>query len=168
MGKRERGLAEEMVATMRAADGVGLAAPQVGVNRRLVVIEVPDGCDSDDPEDWNWDKTRLFFLINPVITAMNDLAEKEEGCLSLPGFVATISRARQVVAVARDLDGHKLRFEATGLLAHALQHEVDHLDGILVSNRAGSVLAMRQVKPPWVAGGRKRSRREKNQPLDEA
>lgn len=163
VGKLERRLAEEMVETMRRADGVGLAAPQVGVNRRLVVMEVPAGCESEDAEDWDWENTRIYSLVNPIITSLEDFIAMEEGCLSLPGYVASVMRARHVTAEAKDLRGRRVRLDATGLLAHVLQHETDHLDGTLVSDRVGSVLAMRQVKPPWVMGGRRRGRRPKGQ-----
>ncbi len=160
MGGDELGLARSMVAAMRQANGVGLAAPQVGVNRRLVVIEVPAGHESDDTEEWDWDQTQLLCLANPVIWELNDFRSVEEGCLSLPGFITTISRAGHVVAEAWGLDGKRFTVDARGLLAQAIQHELDHLDGGLVSDRAGSIMNMRQVKPAWIAGSdRKRRRR---------
>lgn len=110
-------LAEDMTETMYAAPGVGLAAPQVNVHKRLVVIDVSE------------DKNALMVLVNPQILAQEGTQEYEEGCLSVPGVYSKITRAARVRVQAQDLDGAPFEVEADGLLAVCLQHEIDHLDG---------------------------------------
>ena len=110
-------LIDDMVDTMRAADGVGLAAPQVGVLRRVVVIETPD--------------EGLFQLINPKIIAYAGEQESEEGCLSVPGRWGVTKRPMHVTVKAIDRDGNNIEVKGSGLLAKALCHEIDHLDGKL-------------------------------------
>ena len=110
-------LLDDMVDTMRAADGVGLAAPQVGVLRRVVVIETPD--------------EGLFELINPKIIAYAGEQESEEGCLSVPGRWGMTKRPMHVTVKATDRDGNTVEINGSGLLAKALCHEIDHLDGKL-------------------------------------
>lgn len=110
-------LAEDMTETMYAAPGVGLAAPQVNVHQRLIVVDVSE------------DKNGLMVLVNPQIIAREGEQEYEEGCLSVPGVYSKISRAARVKVKAQDLDGAPFEVEADGLLAVCLQHEIDHLDG---------------------------------------
>lgn len=110
-------LAEDMTETMYAAPGVGLAAPQVNVHKRLVVIDVSE------------DKNALMVLVNPQILAQEGTQEYEEGCLSVPGVYSKITRAARVRVQAQNLDGEPFEIEAEGLLAVCLQHEIDHLDG---------------------------------------
>ena len=116
-----RALIPRMFATMYQAPGIGLAAPQIGLGLRLVVIDLaPD------------DKNQPHSLINPEIVAASDeLATREEGCLSLPGQYADIPRPARVTVRYLDETGAKRQIEADGLLAACLQHEIDHLDGIL-------------------------------------
>jgi peptide deformylase len=152
-------LCEAMISTMRRANGVGLAAPQVGVGLRLIVIEVPSGHESDDHDDWDWDSTEVFYLLNPAILELDEYEDFTEGCLSLPGFTTTVSRARHAIVEATSIDGKHLNIDARGLFAQALQHEIDHLDGTLVSDRVGSVRAMNQVKPAWISGSTTNVRR---------
>lgn len=135
-------LAEDMVETMRAHDGVGLAAPQVGVACALIVIEVPV---SDDPES---ESTRLYILRDPVIEDLADFEPMREGCLSLPGYFGYPIRAKRARARALDLRGRPMELKAEGLLAQALQHEVDHLRGILFTDRVGSLHLVRIESPP--------------------
>lgn len=113
-----RRLAHDMVATLHEAGGVGLAAPQVGELKRLIVLQLPD---EDDPR----------ILVNPEITRREGEREVEEGCLSVPGFLGTIMRSERVKARAVDEWGARLRLSARETFAQALEHEVDHLDGIL-------------------------------------
>ncbi|MBT3943593.1 MAG: peptide deformylase [Chloroflexi bacterium] len=113
-----RELAHNMVATMHEAHGVGLAAPQVGELKRLIVLQLPDEEDAR-------------ILVNPEITRRDGEREVEEGCLSVPGFMGTIMRSERVKARAVDEWGAKLRLTAEQIFAQALEHEVDHLDGIL-------------------------------------
>ena len=118
----ERKLAEDMLTTMYASPiGVGLAAPQVGILKRLIVIDV----DRDDPE------RSPLVLFNPKIQSMEGKVIVEEGCLSFPDITADVKRAAEVVVTAQDIDGEPICIEAEDLLARALQHEIDHLDGIL-------------------------------------
>ena len=166
LGARETELFEAMISTMRQANGVGLAAPQVNVALRLVVIEVPAGHESDDHDDWDWSSTEILRLTNPVLLELEEYEEFTEGCLSLPGFTTSISRARRVVAEAVGIDGKRLEIHARGLLAQALQHEIDHLDGTLVSDRAGSVRAMNQVMPDWIPSSATRARRRSETTAD--
>jgi peptide deformylase len=118
-------LARDMAETMYAAPGVGLAAPQVGVLQRLVVI---DCAPQDAPAD-------LIFAVNPEIVAREGEVFEEEGCLSVPEYSARVPRSAKVTARYLDLDGQMVVREAEGLLAVAFQHEIDHLDGILFVDR---------------------------------
>lgn len=110
-------LLDDMVETMRAADGVGLAAPQVGVLRRICVIETPD--------------EGLFELINPKIIAYSGEQETEEGCLSVPGRWGITRRPMHVTVRAMNRAGETVTYTGSGLLAKAFCHEIDHLDGKL-------------------------------------
>jgi peptide deformylase len=119
--ERVQDLVPRMFSTMYDAPGIGLAAPQVGVGLRLIVLDLaPD--DRRDPH----------VLINPeIIAASRDLATREEGCLSLPGQYADITRPAQVKVRYLDQSGRRQDMEASDLLAACLQHEIDHLNGIL-------------------------------------
>ena len=116
-----RALVPRMLSAMYAAPGIGLAAPQVGVGLRLVVVDLmPD------------EKPAPVYLVNPEITRVSEeWATREEGCLSLPGQYADVSRPARVVVRYLDLEGARQEIEAEGLLAACLQHEIDHLDGVL-------------------------------------
>jgi len=116
-----RALAADMAETMYAAPGVGLAAPQVGVSRRLVVL---DCAPKEEP-------AQLVVAINPEIVDREGEAFEEEGCLSVPGYYARVARSARVTVRFLDLDGRERQMEADGLWAIAFQHEIDHLDGIL-------------------------------------
>jgi len=113
-------LCEDMVQTMYDAPGVGLAAPQVGVQKRLFVYDVGDG---------------PAALINPEITESDGEWEYHEGCLSVPGMSFDIVRPKTVAVRGVDLDGNEVTFEADEVMARMLQHEIDHLDGILLLER---------------------------------
>lgn len=119
-------LIEDMVETMYAASGVGLAAPQVGVSRRLIVVDVSRG---------ESEESRLIVLINPEIVERQGEVRSEEGCLSLPGFIASVDRAETVVVKGLDREGKEVSIPAQGLLSMAFQHEIDHLDGTLILDR---------------------------------
>ncbi len=116
-----RRLAAQMAETMRRTKGVGLAAPQVGVSSRIVVVDVGEG---------------LNVLVNPAITASSGQETDWEGCLSFPGLLAEIQRAGNVTVQATGLDGKTHWIEGSGYLARALQHEIDHLDGVVILDRA--------------------------------
>ena len=122
-------LIDNMIETMYAAPGVGLAAPQVGVSKRLAVLDISSK-DHQFP---------LIVLINPVITMKEGTIEFEEGCLSLPEYTAKVERAENVLVNAVDRKGKPFELEAGGLLAIALQHEIDHLDGILLIDRISPI-----------------------------
>jgi peptide deformylase len=117
-------LIDDMVETMHATNGVGLAAPQVGVPLRLAVIQVP--AEYEEPH-----AGELFVLINPEIVKTSEPQDIDEGCLSLPGYAGTIQRAAKVTVKARDRQMKEYRFKAEGTLAQAIQHELDHLNGVL-------------------------------------
>lgn len=134
-------LIDDMFETMRAAPGVGLAAPQVGESIRLFVAEWPE--DEEDPES-----LKSYAVVNPVIVrAKGEQEEAEEGCLSLPGYVGDVWRATEIVVKAKDRHGKKIRMRVNGWLARTFQHETDHLDGILFIDRVDSPDKIRAVQP---------------------
>jgi peptide deformylase len=121
-----RGVVADMIDTMYDEVGIGLAAPQVGTSLRLIVV-------GDD-------ETRAArVLVNPVIAEAGGEVTAEEGCLSIPGIFAPVTRAAWVAVDARDLDGQPLTMKGHGLLARVLQHEIDHLDGVLFIDRLDPV-----------------------------
>ena len=111
-----RRLIDDMIETMREAPGVGLAAPQIGVPLRVIVVEYED---------------ELFTVINPEIVKSSGQVEDEEGCLSAPSWQGPVTRATTVLVKGRDRNGKEVRIKAEGWLARIFQHEVDHLDGVL-------------------------------------
>jgi peptide deformylase len=117
-------LLRDMVETMYAASGIGIAAPQVGVGKRVCIAESADG---------------PIALVNPVILkhSWKKLSD-EEGCLSVPGTYGPVDRSKGVTVAALGLDGKELRFQATDLFARIIQHEIDHLDGILFVDRVAA------------------------------
>ena len=118
-------LTNGMFDTMHEAKGIGLAAPQIGVSQRIIVIDIEDVAPDYPP----------MALVNPKITHASGESLGEEGCLSLPRFRAMVRRAAEVSIQARTVSGESVDFEAEGLMARVLQHEVDHLDGILITDR---------------------------------
>jgi peptide deformylase len=114
-----RKLLDDMLETMYEAKGVGLAATQVNVHLRVIVMDVSD------------EKTEPLFLINPEIIAKDGVKESEEGCLSVPGFYEPVNRAEHIRVRALNKDGETFEFDAEGLLAVCVQHEMDHLEGKL-------------------------------------
>ena len=119
-----RRLVDDMFETMDAARGVGLAANQVGIARRIAVVDA----DGD-----------RFAMIDPVIVETEGVATAEEGCLSIPEIYADVTRPERVVIEAFDREGDRYRREATGLKARAIQHEIDHLDGVLFTDRLSAL-----------------------------
>jgi peptide deformylase len=132
-------LIEDMIATMRAAPGVGLAAPQVAVGQRIAVIEyaeLPEGA----PEDAEPPEPKLYVVVNPEIVAVSDeMVEGSEGCLSIPGYSGTVQRHKAVTVKALNRKGRPIKIKARGWLARIFQHEIDHLDGVLFIDRATRV-----------------------------
>ena len=110
-------LIDDMVETMRQADGVGLAAPQVGVPLRVIVLQLPE--------------EEIMVIINPEIVKSDGEREVTEGCLSVPGYAGEIKRSVSVTVKGLNRQGKAVRIKATGLMAQALEHELDHLDGVL-------------------------------------
>lgn len=133
-------LVDDMVETMHAAHGLGLAAPQVGVLQRVIVVEMPE--DEEDPQSG-----KRYVLVNPEIVRREGEDMAEEGCLSIPGYVGLVRRASKVAVQAQTPKGKRIRLEGEGLLARALQHEVDHLDGILYIDRVEKPEDLRPLEP---------------------
>ena len=141
--ERVRELAGNMLETMHAANGVGLAAQQVGEALQLTVLDISDAKDRPstlrlDDEEIDPATVMPLVLLNPRLTLGEETELGAEGCLSFPEITADINRAVSVRAEAETLDGATVKIEATGLLARALQHEVDHLNGILFIDRMNS------------------------------
>jgi peptide deformylase len=140
-----RALARDMVETMYAAPGIGLAAPQVGVPIRLIVIDLSLG---HDPKG-------LITLVNPEFVGREGMQLEEEGCLSLPGFNATVARPERATIKGLDLDGQERIHSGEGLLARAFQHEMDHLDGRVFVDRLRGLkrdLILRRIRKQMRAG----------------
>jgi peptide deformylase len=138
-------LVRDMCETMYAAPGIGLAAPQIGVPLRLFVIDLSVGRAPDG----------LITLINPEFLAREGMQLEEEGCLSLPGFNATVARPRRVAVKGLDLSGNERVYEGTELLARAFQHEMDHLEGKVFVDRLRGIkrdLIVRRIRKKIKAG----------------
>ena len=125
-------LIDDMIETMREAPGVGLAAPQVGVPLRVIVVEYED---------------ELFTVVNPEIVKSTGEVTDEEGCLSAPNWQAPVSRAAHVLVKGRDRNGKEVRIKADGWLARIFQHEVDHLDGTLFLDKVHDKSKIHWVDP---------------------
>ena len=123
IGPREREVFDRIARTMYEAQGIGLAAPQVGIDRQLIVVDVGGG---------------LIKLVDPLIILREDKNNIEEGCLSIPGVTIKVKRAMRVLVQGLNEEGRTIKIEGEGLLAHALQHEIDHLSGILIIDYASS------------------------------
>ena len=135
-------LVDDMVETMYAAPGIGLAAMQVNVAKRVIVIDISE------------EKDQPMCLINPEIIAAEGEEEMQEGCLSVPGYYENVTRAEKIRVTALDREGEKLEFEADDLLAVCIQHEIDHLDGTLFIDRISKLkreMYKRKVKK-WMKG----------------
>jgi peptide deformylase len=138
-------LVNDMIETMYAAPGIGLAAPQVGVSLRVFVVDLSVGRDP----------AALRVMINPEFVEREGMQLEEEGCLSIPGFTATVARPKRVVVKGLDREGTEYRIEGTGLLARALQHEMDHLQSCLFVDRLRGIsrdLILRKIKKLSKAG----------------
>jgi peptide deformylase len=138
-------LIDDMVATRYAAPGIGLAAPQIGVPLRVIVVDLSVGRD----------RHGLITLVNPEYVERDGMQHEEEGCLSVPGFNATIVRPARVVLRGLDRSGAAVTHEGTELLARAFQHEMDHLDGTLFVDRLRGIkrdLIVRRIRKLTKAG----------------
>jgi len=127
-------LIDDMIDTMREASGVGLAAPQIGVSLRVIVIEVPD--------------EEVIALVNPEIVKRAGQRLLDEGCLSIPGYRAEVTRSLNVVVKGLDRQGRPVRIKAKDdLLAHALEHEIDHINGVLYIDHLESLDELIRIEP---------------------
>ena len=125
----------EMLQTMYSADGIGLAAPQVGIHKQIIVIDIA----LDKPDE------PPLVLINPKITKMgNDLCNSEEGCLSIPGVYLDVIRPEAIELSYKNEQGKPCKLKATGLLSRAIQHEMDHLNGVMFVDRVDNNLALNE------------------------
>ncbi len=125
--RRLKRLAEDMVETMQKAHGVGLAAPQVGVNERLIVVQMPEEGFEDDPQ-----AGKLYVMVNPeIVRERGEEVPGDEGCLSIPGYIGEVVRRNQVTVKGFDVNGKPYRVKAYDYLARIFLHEIDHLNGVL-------------------------------------
>ena len=131
-------LIDDMLETMPQAGGVGLAAPQIGVSLRVIVLQIPD----EEP----------VALINPEIVKRSGEREVSEGCLSVPGYAGEIKRSLSVTVKGQDRQGKTIRLKATGLMAQALEHELDHLNGVLYVDHIESNDKLHRIEPPTPEG----------------
>ena len=123
-------LVEDMVETMRKAPGVGLAAPQIGISIRLIVVEYGNEDNEDAPK-------KLYVMANPeIVTASPELVSGTEGCLSVPGLIGDVERHQKIVLRGMNRLGKPVKLKAEGWLARIFQHEIDHLDGVVFPDRA--------------------------------
>jgi peptide deformylase len=152
-GPQLQTLIDDMVETMRAAPGVGLAAPQVDVPVRVIVVEfseVEEGEEGEEEEE----KTppKLYTVVNPEIIRLGEETELgTEGCLSIPGFVGDVDRPVEAVIKGLNRRGKPMRIKANGWLARIFQHEIDHLDGVLFIDRAEKVWKLEKEDEQFVA-----------------
>ena len=132
-------LLDDMVETMRDAPGIGLAAPQVGIADRVIVVELLE--EEEDPQSG-----KLYEFVNPeIVFASNEEVEGEEGCLSIPQIYGDVWRAQKVVIKGQDRHGKPQKVEATDWLARAFQHEIDHINGVLFIDRVESPDNLRRL-----------------------
>jgi peptide deformylase len=134
-GDSLKALVEDMFDTLHEANGLGLAAPQIGVSQRVFIVELPPEYDDEDNEVA---PQETYVLVNPEIVKTRGEEEMEEGCLSIPGYRGMVKRALSVTIKGQDLDGRPVRYRADELLAQAFQHENDHLEGVLYIDRLES------------------------------
>jgi peptide deformylase len=128
-----RQLVQEMLQTMYSADGIGLAAPQVGVNKQIIVID----CEPDNPDN------PPLVLINPAIKKFGrTLCDYQEGCLSIPGVYLDVTRPDEIEVAFKDENGRPHRLKTKGILSRAIQHEMDHLNGVMFVDRVENGLAL--------------------------
>jgi peptide deformylase len=133
-----QGLIDDMVETMLQAPGVGLAAPQVAVSQRVIVVRLPD--DENAQNEYGEDAGVLYEVVNPeIVRASREMTDGVEACLSIPGYFGTVNRYVAVTVKGQDRHGKDLRIKARDWLARVFQHEIDHLDGVLFIDRASEI-----------------------------
>jgi len=138
-GPRLQRLVDDMLETMRDEPGIGLAANQIGVLQRVIVVDLPE--DEEDPQSG-----RTYAVANPKIArAGSEQEEMEEGCLSVPGLVGDVWRSVEITIKGQDLQGKKIRIKARDMLARVFQHEIDHLDGTLFIDHIDDPAKIRRI-----------------------
>jgi peptide deformylase len=164
--KKLEKLAKQMLKIMYSENGVGLAAPQIGINERLIVIDVDYASERDEEEKKKSTEPEYnpFIMVNPVIVYREGEMDSHEGCLSFPGVYFTVKRAKKIVFKFQDLNGKDVRMEAENdLFCRCIQHEIDHLDGKLfidiASDKVEAIHALEEngfgdIKspPPFILG----------------
>jgi len=133
-------LIDDMVETMREAPGVGLAAPQVGVSERVIVVEYAEQEETEEDQEPKEVEPKLYVMVNPeIVKSSPDMVAGVEGCLSIPGFVGEVERNYEVRIKALNRRGQPMKLKADGWLARIFQHEIDHLNGVLFTDLATQV-----------------------------
>jgi peptide deformylase len=141
-------LMDDMLETMHAAPGVGLAAPQVAVGQRIAVIEYAEPLAEDAPPDTPAPKPKRYVIVNPeIISRSAEMLDGVEGCLSLPGYAGNVLRHEAVVVKALNRRGKPVKIKARGWLARIFQHEIDHLNGVLFIDIASKVWRVKEDSP---------------------
>jgi peptide deformylase len=131
-------LLDDMAQTMEEADGVGLAAPQVEVSQRAIVVRLPDG--DHWAEEYGEEAGKLYEVVNPeIIRRSREMVDGVEACLSIPGYFGSVERHEAVVIRGQDRNGEPIRIKARDWLARVFQHEIDHLDGVLYTDIATQI-----------------------------
>ncbi|OIO93939.1 MAG: peptide deformylase [Anaerolineae bacterium CG2_30_64_16] len=140
-GPALRQLIDDMIETLRAAPGVGLAAPQVNISQRVVVVELPADKEEGTPAE-------LYAFVNPeIVKTCREVEEGEEGCLSVPGYVGEVSRPTMAIIRGQDGYGKPQKVRAYDYLARIFQHEIDHLNGVLFIDRVTDPAKIRKITP---------------------
>jgi peptide deformylase len=138
-----RTLIDDMIETMRAAPGVGLAAPQVGVSLRVIVVEYAEDEEKEDAPK------KLYVMVNPEIKVVSEETEEGiEGCLSVPGWQGEVERGLRVTVKAQTRRGQPMKVKAKGWMARIFQHEIDHINGVVFTDRATKVWKPQPEQPP--------------------
>jgi peptide deformylase len=133
-------LIDDMIDTMRDAPGVGLAAPQVGISERLIVVEYADQPEEAEGEEQKEVKPKLYVMINPeILKTSEETVMGVEGCLSIPGLVGEVERFSEIQIKGLNRRGQPMKVKAKGWLARIFQHEVDHINGVVFTQRATKV-----------------------------
>lgn len=133
-------LADGMLETLHAAPGVGLAAPQVGISQRLILVEYAEQPDDPDDPQAPPNPPKLFVMVNPeVLRHSTETVSGNEGCLSIPGYIGEVERYQAVTVRGYSTRGKPMRVKASGWLARIFQHEIDHLNGVLFIDRTDKV-----------------------------
>jgi peptide deformylase len=143
-------LIQDMIETMRDAPGIGLAAPQVGVSQRVIVVEVAEESDDADAPP---KPAKLYAVVNPeIVRHSSETNLNNEGCLSIPGYLGEVERYNSVTVKGLNRNGKPFRIKAKGWLARVFQHEIDHLEGILYIDRATQMWRLEEQEKEFAEG----------------